>query len=242
MSSHACSALPAATSRRRSRRRTNAADIAPPRPALSALAEDVRSSGSAQFVVALARRTGPGGYGLPEVTRRALYELLSHSVGAPTPAELRERRLGLLWELVDAGAGRWPSADDYAAAQHEREARGQRWPTLDELKTGWGDFEKACRQAWRLWEVGTQARVANGTEHARLDQAVLQRRDVIEALHDFRAERRFWPSQWEYEEWARYERRTMRLTGSDRPRPGLERIRDLFTSWDRALEIAVRAW
>jgi len=229
--------------RRRARRRTHAADVAPPRPALSALAESVRSSDSAQFVIALVRRKqGVGGYALAEGTRRALFELLSNSVGAPTPAELRERQLGLLWELVDRLGGHWPSPDDYAAERAERAALGQQWPTLDQLKEGWGDFEKACRQAWRMWENGTEARVAHTRAHARLDQPVYQRHDVIEAIHDFRSERGFWPTQWEYEEWARCERRTMRLSGEDDPRPGLVRVRELFTSWDRALEVAVRAW
>lgn len=230
-------------SRRRVARRTRPADIAPPRPALSALADDVRSSASAQFVIALVRRNnGPGGYALPEATRRALFELLSNSVAAPSPAELRERQLGLLWELIDHAGGHWPDPDDYATEQTHRAELGQRWPTLDQLKEVWGDFEKACRQAWRLWENGTEARVAHSREHARLDQAQYQRHDVVEAIHDFRSTRGFWPTQWEYEDWARYERRTMRLTGEEDPRPTPSRIRELFTSWDRALEVAVRAW
>jgi hypothetical protein len=229
--------------RSRARRRTHPADVAPPRPALSALTESVRSSDSAQFVIALVRRKeAVGGFAVPEASRRALLALLSDSVGAPSQAELRERQLGLLWELIDRRAGHWPSADDYAAEQEDRAALGQRWPTLDQLREGWGGFEKACRQAWRMWENGTDARVPHTRAHARLDQPVYQRHHVIEALHDFRSERGFWPTQWEYEEWARCERRTMRLTGENDPRPGLARIRELFTSWDRALEVAVRAW
>lgn len=225
------------------RRRTHPSDVAPPRPALSALAETVRSSDSTQFVIALVRQQkGPGGYAIPEASRRALLALLSDSVGAPSPAELRERQLGLLWELIDRRNGRWPDPDDYATDQQDRAALGQQWPTLDQLRQGWGGFEKACRQAWRMWEQGTEARVAHTREHARLDQPVYQRYHVIEAIHDFRSHRRFWPTQWEYEEWARCERRTMRLTGENAPRPGLKRIRELFTSWDRALEVAVRVW
>jgi hypothetical protein len=229
--------------RRGARRRTHAADIAPPRPALSTLAESVRASNSTQFVIALVRhKKGTGGYALPEPTRRALFELLSSSVGAPTATELRERQLGLLWELIDRNAGHWPGPDAYAAERDARVAAGQRWPDLNQLKQTWGGFEKACRQAWRMWENGTEARVAHSREHAQLDQPRYQRQHVIDAIHDFRSGRGFWPTQWEYEEWARYERRTMRLTGEAAPRPTLPRIRKLFTSWDRALEVSVRAW
>jgi len=239
----ATEATTAARSRPRAARRTHPSDVAPPRPVLSALAESVRSSDSAQFVVALVRRRyGAGGYALSETTRRALFELLSGSVGAPSRAELRERQLGLLWELIDHENGRWPSVDDYADEQTERAAVGQQWPTVQQLRDGWGSFEKACRQAWRMWENGSDARVPHTLAHARLDQPLYQRHHVIEAIHDFRAERGFWPTQWEYDEWARYERRTMRLTGEAHPRPSLSRIRDLFTSWDRALEVSVRAW
>jgi len=228
---------------RRAARRNHRADVAPPRPALSALAETVRPSNTAQFVIALVRRrVTPGGFALPEATRRALFELLSSSVAAPTAAELRERQLGLLWELIDARQGHWPGADDYAAEQQRRAAIGQQWPTAEQLKATWGGFEKACRQAWRLWEDGTHARVAHNLDHARLDHALYQREHVVGAIHDYRQQRGYWPTQWEYDEWARYERKTMRLTGEDAPRPSLPRIRKLFGSWDRALEVAVRAW
>lgn len=160
----------------------------------------------------------------------------------PTSAELREAQLGLLWELVDQGGGQWPSPDEYAAERERRAALGQHWPTLDQLKNNWGDFTRACRQAWRLWENGTEARVAHSLAHAQFDQPKYQRYHVIEAIHDFRSGLGFWPTQWEYDDWAVCERQTMRLTGGNAPRPGLPRIRELFTDWSRALEIAVRAW
>jgi hypothetical protein len=148
----------------------------------------------------------------------------------------------LLRELIDARGGHWPSADECVAEQLARAAIGQLWPDLEQLAGAWGGFEKACQQAWRLWEQGTAARVAHTREHARFDQSRYQREHVIEAMHDLRSTRRFWPTQWEYDDWARCERRTMRLTGENAPRPSLTRIRELFTCWDRALEIAIRAW
>jgi hypothetical protein len=180
---------------------------------------------------------------MPLELRREFFAVLSYELAVERPSDLRERRIGLLYELIDAADGDWPGADAYMAARRRRARLGERWPTASQLQSDYLAWEKACMAAWRLWEHDIAARVPHGYHHAHVPKPKLTRRHAVAALHRFRRTFGFWPTQWEYERWAR------RLTG--RPDPGLPTLTrisgtvakpGLFGSWERALLVAVRRW
>jgi hypothetical protein len=180
---------------------------------------------------------------LPQRTREDLYALLGHELAAPTPAELREQQLGLLYELVKNAGGDWPNTDVYDAERKRRAERDEKWPAPSQLHRGYGSWAKACAAAQRLWEQGTHGRVPHTLQHAHFHYGRYQRKHVIAAIQRFRVALGHWPTQWEYEEWSRLQRRAARHTGQPDPKlPTPPRIVKLYGSWDRALVEAVEGW
>ena len=186
---------------------------------------------------------------MPTELRRELFALLSHDLAVDRPTELREQHIGLLYELIDASEGEWPGTDAYTAARRERASHGERWPTASQLQKDYLSWEKACTAAWRLWKDDIAARVPNSYRHAAFDQPPLTRKHAVAAIHRYRRTFGHWPTQWEYERWARAMRRSARLTGRPSPQlPTPTRISGtvakpgLFGSWERAFLVAVRRW
>jgi hypothetical protein len=128
-----------------------------------------------------ARRRGhaPGDARIPQTSRRHAQSCprspspsaLRAALSSSSPSCAAKRR---------AAAAARPEATRLALVEQlARAAIGQHWPDLEQLAGAWGGFEKACQQAWRLWEQGTAARVAHTREHARFDQSRYQREHVI---------------------------------------------------------------
>lgn len=198
--------------------------------------ERFRASTTAQVIVELVPDP-------PQRTREHLYALPGHEIATPTPTELREQQLGLLYELVKQADCEWPSTDIYDAARKRRAERGEKWPAPSQLHHAYGSWAKACAAAQRLWEHGTRARVGHSLQHAHFQYGRYQRKHVIAAIHRFRLKLGHWPTQWEYEEWSRLQRRAARLTGQPDPKlPTLPRIVKLRGSWERTLIEAVEQW
>jgi hypothetical protein len=79
---------------------------------------------------------------LTDETLQQLHDLLAHSVAAPSPAERREAHLGLVVDLIAKGTGEVPTPGDYNRVRAEREAAGEKWPTIEQLSTRYGHWVK----------------------------------------------------------------------------------------------------
>jgi hypothetical protein len=192
--------------------------------------------------------TGPGplALGLAKLVRALspqavadLERLLVNSIGAPSAAELREARLGLLVEMVSAGDGQIPAVRDYLELRGRRAQAGEDWPTASSLLAAYGSITAAARAAMRLHHDGSQARVPHTHRHAR-SYSSYTREEVVAALGRFQREHGSWPrSELEFLTWGEALRRAARQGGHPDPRvPTAKPIRKLFGAFGRALTVA----
>jgi hypothetical protein len=175
----------------------------------------------------------------PETTVEHLLELLSNHLAAPAAAELRERQVGLLVELISSGTGEVPGTDDYDQLRAKRTVLGQQWPHSTSLIRACGHWLKAVEAAMRLHAQGSGARVPSSYKHATGRRNSYTRSEVVWALERFKRAFGDWPTQWEFEAWRPLERRLARERGNLEPRiSSLKQIRKLFGSYDRAVQVA----
>jgi hypothetical protein len=178
---------------------------------------------------------------LPEQTAADLHQLLGHHIAAPSPAALRERRLGLLIELIAGGTGEVPGTDQYEALRAEREAAGESWPHHTTLGRLYGNWLAAVKAAMRLHFDGGKARVPASYQHTG-DHAEYTRDEVVHALERFHHRHGTRPTKWEFGEWRVLERRLARAGGLPEPRiPSFKQARTLFGTYERAIEVASQA-
>jgi hypothetical protein len=169
-----------------------------------------------------------------------LERLLAHNLGAPTSAELREARLGLLAEMISTADGEIPRARDYDDLRGRRlETTGERWPSASTLVESYGSFLAAVKAAMRLHHDGSGARVPHTHRHARAYERY-RRDEVIAALRLFYEQHGSWPrSELEFLTWGETVRRARRYGGHSDPRiPTARPIRKLFGGFQRALKVA----
>jgi hypothetical protein len=177
---------------------------------------------------------------LEEDERRLLARLLARSLSAPEPARLRENVLGLLAEMVRHGE--YVTVERYEAERATRHLLGQEWPAATTLLRRYGRKTDCPRERWRK-AVHAAARLAfrGGLGHVPASyrhgghKRKYLRADVTLAIREFYWLHHVWPTQWEYEEWARLRRLR---DGQGTRLPGLQQIRTLFGSWSRAVEVA----
>jgi hypothetical protein len=175
----------------------------------------------------------------PQEAVRDLARLLGHGLASPTPAQLREARLGLLIELVSVGTGEFIDTDTYDTARERRVATGEECPTASGLARAYGHWLIAVRAAMRFWFIGGSARVPADHSHVPAGPAYTPA-EAIEALNvaceDLRCEV---ITEWEYEEWRRLRRTAARHAGTPLPRfPSMTPIRKHFGGFDQALRQA----
>jgi hypothetical protein len=177
---------------------------------------------------------------LPGVHERALRELralIAYSLAAPSPAELREQRLGLLIQMVARAPTRIPLGEEYEAERTQRATSGE-WPSRSQLSRAYGSWLHAVSAAMELDHPRTlppsyQARPAAGPPYTR--------RDAIHAITRCKEEIGAWPAQSDYLQWRRILRHNGRLYGPGEPRlPDTKAIRRLFGSWAHAQDAALR--
>jgi hypothetical protein len=200
-------------------------------------------AGAAAPVTELARALADLVSRMPRDDRRALARLLGHSLAAPSRAVIREDVLGLLAELCRHGEK--ITVQQYEHAREQRRVQGQHWPSHTTLSRRYGrpdddhgdQWAKAVEAAQRLVWLGGAGRVPASYRHAPATKPYT-RGDVTLAIRRFAWDHDdTFPTQWEYEEWAR----VTRLRATNAPRlPGLSQISALFGSWDRALDVAQR--
>lgn len=176
--------------------------------------------------------------GVNEGTLRELRILIAYSLAAPSPAELREQRLGLLVQMVANAPGWIPRGEDYEAELAKRVSEGEEWPSRSQLSRAYGSWLLAVSAAMELHDPcghipppSYQARPVAGRAHTR--------RAAILAITRCRDEIGAWPTQSDYLQWRRILRRTGRLYGPGEPRlPDAKALRRMFGSWTRARDAA----
>ncbi len=176
---------------------------------------------------------------MPAATRGELMRLLSHTLAAPSPAEIRERRIGLLVELVSSGEA--PGVDKYERERRRRGDAGEVWPAHSVLIDHYGRWSRAVSAAVAIWLRGGLARVISSPTRMRWRRSYT-REEATEALRRCQRKVGGLLTKPEYEEFRRVERMIAIQTGGADPRlPGPNQIRTLFGGYARALEVANRA-
>lgn len=178
--------------------------------------------------------------GVNERTLRELRALIAYSLAAPSPAELREQRLGLLLQIVSRSPARIPLGEEYEAERGLRVACGEEWPSRSQLSRAYGSWLHAVSAAMELERPrghtptpSYQARPAAGRRHTR--------RDAILAIVRCQEEIGAWPTQSDYLQWRRILRHTGRLYGPGEPRlPDVKAMRRMFGSWAHVRNAAER--
>jgi hypothetical protein len=196
----------------------------------------------------------------PDVAKRDLLRLLGHSLAAESAADRRQRRLGLLIELVSEG-GEFIPTTRYEEVRKERAAKGRDWPSASNLTRSYGHWLVAVKAANRFWFGGGRERVTDNHAHARGTQAGYRPTEIAAALREAKIDLELpdnhWPTKWEYEEWAQIKRRLARRSGTagsakaggedavargsvGKRYPGLKQIRKAFGTYDEAVRAAHR--
>ena len=180
---------------------------------------------------------------LPGVHERALRELrslIAYSLAAPSPAELREQRLGLLAQMVACAPARIPLGDKYEAERDRRALDGEEWPSRSQLSRAYGSWLRAVNAAMELDRP--RAHTPQPSFHARpIAGPPYTRRDALLAITRCQQEIGAWPTQSDYLQWRRILRRTGRLHGPGEPRlPDAKTLRRLFGGWTQARNAAWR--
>lgn len=179
----------------------------------------------------------------PEEAARQLEQLLSHSLAAPSAAERRVARIGLLIDIVSQGEGEFITVEAYEGERDKRKARGEVWPTASNLSRAYGHWLAAVRAACRYWFEGGQARVAADHRHARPSQSykpIEIRSALLKAQADLSLPADEWPTEWEFIEWAQITRRLARSAGTSCRIPGAKQIRKAYGSYAAAVDSARR--
>jgi hypothetical protein len=193
-----------------------------------------------------------------DAAARDLLRLLGHCLATESPADRRQRRLGLLIELVSEG-GEFIPTTRYEKVRLEREAQGQHWPNAGVLTSNYRHWLKAVEAAARFWFGGGPQRVPADNLHAVGARPGYQPSEIAAALREAKKDLELpgdhWPTKWEYSEWSQLKRRLARRSGTDgstkaggegavargatgKRYPGLKQIRHAFGTYDEAVRAA----
>lgn len=146
---------------------------------------------------------------LPEKLARDLHRLLSELIGADRGCELRELRLGLVFDMTYEH-GEPPSTTDYDKERLRREASGEHWPERSGLAAHYGGWIAVQQAALDLYLHGNAARIAGGRRVREADRGsdAYEREEIIAALVRFHEKNGHWPANAEeYRMWAVVDRR-----------------------------------
>lgn len=176
-----------------------------------------------------------------------LRRLVGHSLAAPSPAELRNRRIGLLIDLVAASNGEFVSTADYETARQKRLQAGETHPDASTISRAFGHWLAAVNAASRFWFEGGRARVPSQMHHARL-HATYEPREIQRALLEARRDlcgdtsaSDDWPTEWEFHEYCAIRRRLARRAGKIIRLPSPKQIRKAYGSYTEAVEAVKRS-
>lgn len=170
----------------------------------------------------------------PVKTRTELIRMLSHSVAAPSPQEVRQARLGLLSEMVKTG---WmPGVNDYEAERKNRLKSQEKWPGSSSLVDYHGTWASAVEAAFDIaFSITPKRSKARG--RPAWPAAPYSRQNVLEGLDRCSEKVGRVITQWEYLELRRVERQLAIQIGLPDPRlPQLNVVKRHFGGWDQAID------
>jgi hypothetical protein len=174
---------------------------------------------------------------LPEPTRSQLRRMLANSIAAPTPAELREARLGLLSELIAQGHAD-TNSDSYEEVRAARAAGGELWPSRSQLTRAYGTWLHALDAATTLASEPLGAGAPSDRGRNRVSRRYT-RNDLIVAIQRCRLALDEWPTASTYGHWRRVALRAARQHGAANAAiPSTPVVTKRFGTWTRALAIA----
>lgn len=182
---------------------------------------------------------------VPALTDKAaedLKRLLARTLTLPSPAELREARLGLLIDLVTELSGEVPSIELYNQSRAERlSENGQRWPAHTTLIRAYGShWLAAVKAAMRVAFEGSNHHVSHDNHHHQF-KASYERDECIDAVRQCAEAIGCMPTLSEYNDWAILMRRGARAAGQPEPRlPSRETVIKVWGSWERLARAASR--
>jgi hypothetical protein len=178
---------------------------------------------------------------LPPATRTQLTAMLAHTVAAPTPAEIRGRRLGLICEMVTAPGH--IGVHEYERRRSERAA--ENWPASSTLIEHFGSWPTVLSLALRLQHEPQRSQAVRSSHRPLRDENLgdYTREDVTAAIRRAADVIGRVPSLGEYLETRRVLLAHARRTGSDLPlMPVRKTITRRFASYDDAARAATREW
>jgi hypothetical protein len=180
---------------------------------------------------------------VPALTEKAatdLRRLLGRTLTLPTPAELREARLGLLIDLVVELEGEVPSIELYNQRRARRaDEAGEEWPAHTTLIRAYGStWLAAVKAAMRVAFEGSKHTVSQDNHHRKFVKPY-QREECLSAIRQCAEAIGATPSLMEYNDWTILMRRSHRLAGQADPRlPSRETLLKFWGSWERLARAA----
>lgn len=177
---------------------------------------------------------------MTEKVAQDLKRLLGRTLTLPTPAELREARLGLLIDLVLELEGEVPSIELYNRQRARRLAgSGEKWPAHTTLIRAYGStWLVAVKAAMRVAFEGSSHHVSQDNHHRKFVKPY-KREEYIGAVLECAESIGATPSLMEYNDWTILMRRSHRLAGQPDPRlPSRETVLKFWGSWWRFLRAA----
>ncbi len=154
----------------------------------------------------------------PDEAARDLHRMLGHRIAVPSPGELRYDRLQLLLTMM-LDTGVVPTVDEYQA-RRAADADARQAPAASTLIVAYGHWLGACRSAWRFVDraASNPYRVQNSHRHLIAPYDSYTPRECLDAIIRFHVRFNVWPTQWEFIEWGKIERRAARRCGAPDPR------------------------
>lgn len=175
---------------------------------------------------------------LPAATRKQLAAMLAHGIAAPSPPEIRGRRLGLVCELVGRG-GDGLGIADYGDLRSERASED--WPAASTLIEHFGSWPAVLELAIRLQFEGHRPPVRASHREGLEGSRPYSREEAMNAIEKAGVVVGRRPALAEYVEVRRVLRNHARRTGNVPPRmPDQAVIVRLFGSYREALRSAER--
>lgn len=142
--------------------------------------------------------------------------MLGHRIAVPGPGELRYDRLQLLLTMM-LDTGVVPAVDEYQA-RRGADPVAHLAPAAPTLIVAYGHWLGACRSAWRFVDrEGNPFRVQHSHRHMKPHDTYTPR-ECLDAIVRFHHRFGTWPTQWEFIEWGKIERRAARRCGAPDPR------------------------
>lgn len=154
----------------------------------------------------------------PDEAARDLHRMLGHRIAVPSPGELRYDRLQLLLTMM-LDTGVVPTVDEYQT-RRAADTDARQAPAASTLIVAYGHWLGACRSAWRFVDrAGNPFRVQHSHRHMKTaPHDTYTPRECLDAIVRFHNRFGVWPTQWEFIEWGKIERRAARRCGATDPR------------------------